>query len=160
MRDLWKEHYPNEGRNGFPSDSCKMWCATMASSDGLKVHRHLLGCQLNRIIQEGPDLHHWLEIDTRYTRKRSFILDQVSVVDLQEGEGDYGDFQGLVGVVRAIYFHIIRKEITVCTVDRDRQIEADLRRYLQYALLARAQRNRAFAHVMVPPLPSLIQTVE
>jgi len=36
-------------------------------------------------------------------------------------------------------------------VDRDPlQIEADLRRYLQHALLARATRNKAFAHVMVP----------
>ena len=153
MRDLWKEHYPNEGRNGISIRQLQnVMRNTMASSDGLKVHVGIFLSQLNRIITEGPDLHHWLEIDTRYTRKRKPILDRsVGRYDLHEGEGDYGDFQGLVGVVRAIYFHIIRKEITVCTVDRDpRQIEADLRRYLQYALLARAQRNRAFAHVMVP----------
>ncbi len=153
MRDLWKEHYPNEGRNGISIRQLQnVMRNTMASSDGLKVHVGIFLSQLNRIITEGPDLHHWLEIDTRYTRKRKPISDRsVGRYDLHEGEGDYGDFQGLVGVVRAIYFHIIRKEITVCTVDRDpRQIEADLRRYLQYALLARAQRNRAFAHVMVP----------
>ena len=66
---------------------------------GLNVFNIGFLSQLNRIIAEGPDLHHWLEIDTRYTRKRKPILDRsVGRYDLHEGEGDYGDFQGLVGV--------------------------------------------------------------
>ena len=153
MRDLWKEHYPNEGRNGISIRQLQnVMRNTVASSDGMKVHVGIFLSQLKRIISEGPELHHWLEIDSRYTRKRKPQPERwIGKTILEEGEGDFGDFQGLVSVVRAFYSHLIRREITVCTVDRDpKQIEADLRRYLQYALLARAQRNKAFAHVMVP----------
>ncbi len=153
MRELWKEHYPNEGRNGISIRQLQnVMRNTVAGSDGLKVHVGIFLSQLKRIISEGPDLHHWLEIDTRYTRKRKPLMERrIDRWDLEEGEGDYGDYQGLVSVVKFLYFSIIRREITVCTVDRDpKQIEADLRRYLQYALLARAQRNKAFAHVMIP----------
>jgi hypothetical protein len=56
-----------------------------------------------------------------------------------------------VEVVRTLYFRILRREITVCVVDRDPlKIEFDLRRYIQHALLTSATQNKAFAHVMVP----------
>jgi hypothetical protein len=69
---------------------------------------------------------------------------------LEEGEGDYGDFAGLVKVAQAIYNDIICREITVATVNRDPQeIALDLRKYVQHVLLLRAHENRAFAHIMV-----------
>ena len=104
------------------------------------------------MISEGPEFHHWLEMDSQYTSKRRPIPERtLDGLELIEGKGDFGDFQGLVSVVKALYHTLIRREITVCTVDRDPlQIKADLRRYLQHTLLARATRNKAFAHVMVP----------
>ena len=54
-------------------------------------------------------------------------------------------------MVQALYYMLIEREITEATVDREpEQIEDDLRRYLQYVLLANALENKAFAHIMVP----------
>jgi len=153
MRMLLQEHYPNEGRNGISIRQLQnVMRNTIANSDGHKVHVGIFLSQLKKMISEGPEFHHWLEIDAQYTSKRRPIPERtLDGLDLIEGEGDFGDFQGLVSVVKALYHTLIRREITVCTVDRDPlQIEADLRRYLQHALLARATRNKAFAHVMVP----------
>ncbi len=153
MRCLWNEHYPNEGRHGISIRQLQnVMRNTVANSDGRKVHVGIFLSQLKRTIAEGPELHHWLEIDSKYVRKRRPIRERwIGDYEMDEGEGDYGDFQGLVTVVKAMYYAILRHEISVCTVNRDpRQIEQDLRRYLQHALLARATDNKAFAHVMVP----------
>ncbi|PCJ56204.1 MAG: hypothetical protein COA79_19310, partial [Planctomycetota bacterium] len=71
--------------------------------------------------------------------------------ELKEGQGDYYEYKGLIKVTKAIYSNIIRSEIITATVDRDpEKIEEDLRRYMQYSLLAQALENKAFAHIMVP----------
>lgn len=153
MRMLLQEHYPDEGRNGISIRQLQnVMRNTVANSDGHKVHVGIFLSQLKKMIVEGPEFHHWLEMDSQYTSKRRPIPERaLDGIELIEGEGDFGDFQGLVSVVKALYHTIIRREITVCTVDRDPlQIESDLRRYLQHALLARATHNKAFAHVMVP----------
>ncbi len=153
MRFLLEEHYPNEGRNGISIRQLQnVMRNTVANSDGRKVHVGIFLSQLKKLMSEGSELHHWLEMDSQYLHKRRPIPERaLEAFKFGEGEGDYGDFRGLVRVVKALYHTILRKEITVCTVDRDpQQIEQDLRRYLQHALLARATSNKAFAHVMVP----------
>jgi len=153
MRTLIREHYPNEGKHGISVRQLQnVMRNTIARSDGAKVHVGTFLSQLNRVIAEGPELHHWLQIDPKYSENRqSCAPRQLSETYLVQGEGDYGDFVGLVKVVRALYFHIIKKEITISTVDRDPdQIERDLRFYLQNALLANALENKAFSHIMVP----------
>ncbi|MGK5094452.1 hypothetical protein WDW89_20855 [Deltaproteobacteria bacterium TL4] len=153
MRLLWNEHYPNEGRNGISIRQLQnVMRNTIANSDGRKIHVGIFLSQLKRIIDEGSDLHHWLSIDNKYRKERKPIrARKIGNISLREGFGDYGDFEGLVAVVKALYSATLKKEITVCTVDRDsKQIEGDLRRYLQHALLARAIHNKAFSHVMIP----------
>ena len=153
MRELWLEHYPIEGKHGLSVRQLQnVMRNTIAHSDGRKIHVGTFLSQLRRLIAEGPALHHWLAIDPKYKSDRKTIAGRkIGFVQLAVGEGDYGDFASLVRVVQAIYFNIIRREITVCTVDRDpAEIEGDLRRYIQHALLANALENKAFAHVMVP----------
>ena len=153
MRELWNEHYPNEGKHGISIRQLQnIMRNTIANSDGQKIHVGIFLSQLKRIIAEGPDLHHWLSIDPKYTDKKyPTPVRTIGTLTLGEKEGDFGDFKGLVEVVKGVYYSIIRNEITICTVDRDpERIEMDLRRYLQHALLARAIHNKAFSHMMVP----------
>ncbi len=153
MRALWNEHYPNEGKHGISIRQLQnIMRNTIANSDGRKIHVGIFFSQLNRVIAEGPDLHHWLSIDPQYNDKTHYVpVRAIGTLALAEKEGDFGDFKGLVKVVKGLYYGIIRNEITICTVDRDpERIEMDLRRYLQHALLARAIHNRAFSHMMVP----------
>jgi len=153
MRELWKEHYPIEGRRGISVRQLQnIMRNTLNHSDGRKVHVGTFLSQLKRMIREGPDLHHWLAIDTKYKKDHHPMrIRKIGEMQLGPGEGAYGDFAGLVKVVQYLYFKTIEREITEATVDRDpSQIESDLRRYLQYALLANAVDNKAFAHIMVP----------
>lgn len=153
MRELWNEHYPNEGKHGISIRQLQnIMRNTIANSDGRKIHVGIFLSQLKRIIAEGPALHHWLAIDPQYRETEYKIQPRsIGTVPLVEYEGDYGDFSGLVQVVKGMYYSMIQREITICTVDRDpEQIELDLRRYLQHALLARAIHNKAFSHMMVP----------
>lgn len=153
MRELRTEHGPNEGKHGISVRQLQnVMRNTISHSDGRKIHVGTFLSQLRRMIQEGPDLHHWMAIDPKYKNERKSIPGRrIGETAFALGEGDYGDFAGLVWVLQAIYFSIVKREITVCVVDRDpREIEADLRRYIQYCLLANALENKAFAHIMVP----------
>jgi hypothetical protein len=97
-------------------------------------------------------MHHWLGIDPEYTKGRLKIgYRKIGKSIFKEGDADYGNFTGLVGVVEAIYHCIISKEIITATVDRDPvKIEEDLRKYMQFVLLEQAIDNKAFSHIMVP----------
>ena len=153
MRELFREHYPYEGREGISVRQLQnIMRNTIANSDGRKVHVGTFLSQLKRMIKEGAELHHWMSIDHKYKKERKAVPSRkIGRFRLGAGEGDYGDFSGLVKVVQSLYFMIIDQEITEATVDRDpTEIEADLRRYLQYVLLANAIENKAFAHIMVP----------
>ena len=153
MRELWQEHYPHEGRRGISVRQLQnIMRNTIAHSDGHKIHVGTFLSQLKRMIKEGSELHHWLSIDPKYKKdRRSIASRKIDNYRLVPGEGDYGDFAGLVRVVQYLYYKIIKSEITEATVNRDpSKIEADLRRYIQYALLANAIENKAFAHIMVP----------
>ena len=153
MRELWREHYPHEGRDGISVRQLQnIMRNTISHSDGRKIHVGTFLSQLKRMIKEGPELHHWLSIDTKYKKDRKPLPSRkIGDNRLEHGEGDYGDFKGLVKVVQFLYYKTIQREVTEATVDRDpEKIEADLRRYLQYTLLANATENKAFAHIMVP----------
>ncbi|MBF0280108.1 MAG: hypothetical protein HQM13_20080 [SAR324 cluster bacterium] len=153
MRELWNEHYPHEGKHGISIRQLQnIMRNTIANSDGRKIHVGIFLSQLKRMIAEGPEMHHWLSIDPQYVDKKHYTPARtIGGLNLDEKEGDYGDFKGLVQVVKGLYYSMIRNEITICTVDRDpERIEMDLRRYLQHALLARAIHNKAFSHMMVP----------
>ncbi|MBT4287154.1 MAG: hypothetical protein HOD92_07425 [Deltaproteobacteria bacterium] len=153
MRLLWNEHYPHEGRTGISFRQLQnIMRNTIANSDGHKIHVGIFLKQLLKIIDEGPKLHHWLR-DKHTNRNLNKFVSSRKIGDsvIPEGVGDYGDFGGLVTVVKYIYYSILKKEITVCTVNRDpKQIEYDLRKYLQHALLYSAHKNKAFAHVVIP----------
>jgi predicted Ser/Thr protein kinase len=156
MRTLWNEHFPNEGISGISVRQLQnIMRNTIVHSDGRKIHVGIFLKQLSRIIDEGPELHHWLATDENIKRERppvpymryGYMTEERDV----EGVGNYGHFRNLVDVVRNLYYNILKNEITVCTVDRDPlQIEMDLRRYVQYALLNSAIKNTAFSHIMVP----------
>jgi len=153
MRQLWQEHYPYEGRSGLSVRQLQnVMRNTIAHSDGRKVHVGTFLSQLKRVIREGSDIHHWLSPNVKEAGDRPRSLSRaIGRHRLAPGEGDYGDFGGLVRVSQLLYYQLIEREITEAAVDREpSKIEADLRRYLQYALLANAHENKAFAHIMVP----------
>lgn len=153
MRELWREHYPLEGRSGISVRQLQnIMRNTIANSDGRKVHVGTFLSQLQRMVREGGSLHHWMRSqDADYFERPMVPSRKIGSHYMEPGEGDYGDFEGLVKMVRLLYYSIISREITQATVDREpADIEQDLRRYLQYALLANAHENRAFAHIMVP----------
>jgi predicted Ser/Thr protein kinase len=153
MRELWNEHYPNEGKHGISVRQLQnIMRDTIGKSDGFRVHVGTFFGQLKRIFMGSPSLHHWLPMDAKYKVERGSIPARtIGGAELEEGEGDYGDFKGMARVAQVIYNDMIRREITVATVNRDPdEIALDLRKYLQHALLAKAHENRAFAHTMIP----------
>jgi len=153
MRELWREHFPHEGRSGISVRQLQnIMRNTISHSDGHKIHVGTFLSQLKRMIKEGPEIHHWLTIDPKFNKDRKPVPGRkIGTVTLEAGEADYGDFRGLVKVVQGLYYKIIEREITQSTVDREpEKIEEDLRRYFQYVLLANALENKAFAHIMVP----------
>ena len=152
MRELHNERYPDEGRFGLSIRQLQnIMRNTIANSDGRKVTVAIFLNQLEQVIKEGPDVHHWLTLDApnrRSTRLHSRVIGNVK---LAEGEGNFGDYRGLIRVVQGLYHFTLRKQITVAIVDRDpKRIEFDLRKYLQHALLDKALENKAFAHLIVP----------
>ncbi|MCJ8328503.1 MAG: hypothetical protein HRT89_01670 [Lentisphaeria bacterium] len=153
MRFLLQEHYPNEGRSGLSIRQLQNIIRnTFAKSDGSKVTVNLFFTQLERIITEGPSVHHWLsDSPPKHKDHKTISSRKIDELIFKDGEGDYGDFKGLIAVVKALYYMKIKDEITIATVDRDpERIESDLRKYLQHALLARAHENKAFSHILIP----------
>jgi len=152
MRALWSEHYPYEGKNGISVRQLQnLMRDTITNSNGFRVHVGTFFSRLKKALAEGPALHRWLPIEEKFKKDRKPISKRViGEMAFEEGVGDYGDFQSLVKVAQAIYNEIIRREITVATVNRDPQeIALDLRKYIQHVLLQRARENRAFAHIMI-----------
>jgi len=153
IRELWNEHYPKEGKHGISIRQLQnIMRDTINNSDGRKVQVNTFLSQLQKIFFEGSSLHHWVSIDTKFKDSRQQIpARKIDKFQLKEGQGQWGDFEGLVPVVDNIYYTIICREIVTAIVDRDpARIEADLRKYLQYALLAQATHNKAFSHIMIP----------
>ena len=153
MRQLFNEHYLDEGKHGISIRQLQnIMRNTISNSDGRKILVSAFIKQLRSMIQEGSELHHWMAYDEQYTKKRKPIPSRkIGDKTLPEGYGDYGDFSALVDVVEALYHAIIRAEIIAATVDREpSQVEMDLRKYMQMALLAQAIDNKAFSHIMVP----------
>jgi len=153
MRDLWNEHFPIEGKSGLSVRQLQnIMRNTITHSDGRKVHVGIFLKQLASIIEEGPELHHWLATVADYKKKKPiFPYLNPDQIQADASLGTYGDFKGLIEVVRKLYHSIVNREITVCTVDRNpEQIEFDLRKYIQHTLLNSAVNNKAFAHVMIP----------
>jgi hypothetical protein len=152
MRALWGEHYPHEGKSGISVRQLQnLMRDTIASSNGFRVHVGTFFSRLKKTLAEGPALHRWVPMDEKYRKDRKpGPKRSLGGTTFDEGEGDYGDFQGLTKLAQSIYNDIIRREITVATVNRDPQeIALDLRKYIQHVLLLRAHENRAFAHIMV-----------
>jgi hypothetical protein len=153
MRVLWGQHYPIEGKHGISVRQLQnIMRNTIVVSDGSKIHVGTFLSQLKKIFIQGSVIHHWLNINHEQNIGDVPIAPRtVGPVEFAGGDGDYGDYKGLVEVLQAVYFTIIQKEITVCTVDRNpEEIAVDLRRYIQHALLATAAENQAFAHIMIP----------
>ncbi|MEM0968862.1 MAG: hypothetical protein AAGJ31_05900 [Verrucomicrobiota bacterium] len=152
MRELYHERYPKEGRYGLSIRQIQnIMRNTIANSDGNKVTVSIFLSQLEKVLQEGPHVHHWLNLDAPQRSSDRLHPRTIGNVILEEGAGNYGDYAGLIQVVKGIYHETLRQEITVSTVDRDpERIEKDLRKYLQHALLDKALENKAFAHVIVP----------
>ena len=156
MRVLWNEHFPNEGIHGISVRQLQnIMRNTIAHSDGHKIHVGIFLKQLSRIIDEGPNLHHWLATEKKGKETVPPVPYMRYGYDPEDNTVDdtssYGNFKKLVDLTQDLYHSILKSEITVCTVDRDpEKIEFDLRKYIQHALLNSAVQNKAFAHVMVP----------
>jgi len=153
MRELWNEHFPYEGKLGISVRQLQnIMRNTISSSDGRRILADTFINQLNHLLSEGTSIHTWLHREESHMEdKKPVRYRKIGQFELREGQGDYGDYKGLVKVVETIYFNIIRREIITATVDRDpEKIEDDLRRYTQYALLSQALENKAFSHIMVP----------
>ena len=153
MRELWNEHYPDEGKHGMSVRQLQnVMRDTISRSDGFRIHVGTFFSQVRNIFAGSPSLHHWLPMDPKYReQQRPIPARRVGETLFAEGEAGYGDFKGLAQVAKSLYNAIVRREITVATVNRDPdEIAADLRRYLQHGLLAKAHENRAFAHIMIP----------
>jgi predicted Ser/Thr protein kinase len=153
MRELWNEYYPDEGKHGISVRQLQnIMRDTINHSDGFRIHVGTFFSQLKRIFAGSPSLHHWLPLDAKHKENREQVpVRTIGRTEFAAGEGDYGDFKGLSQVAQAIYNDLVRREITVATVNRDpEEIALDLRKYLQHSLLAKAHENRAFAHIMIP----------
>ena len=152
MRELLAERYPDEGRYGLSIRQLQnIMRNTISISDGRKVTVPIFLEQLEQVMREGEDVHHWLVLESPDRESEELMEREIGNIYLYEGEGDFGDYRGLIKVVRGIYHAALKREITVATVDRDpERIEFDLRKYIQHALLEKALENQAFAHVLVP----------
>jgi len=152
MRLIKNEHYPDEGKFGLSIRQLQnIMRNTIVNSDGIKVTVNLFLSQLEQLFSEGPAVHHWLAINNSKKKLSELPPRKIGLVDFDEHEGNYSDYLSIIKIVKALYFQMIQKEITVATVDRDpSKIEADLRRYLQHALLDKALENKAFSHILVP----------
>jgi hypothetical protein len=152
MRALWSEHYPYEGKSGTSVRQLQnLMRDTITHSSGFRIHVGTFFSRLRKALAEGPALYRWLPMDDKYKKDRKPGGKRaIGMTAFEGGEGDYGDFSGLMKVTQAIYNDVIRREITVATVNRDQQeIALDLRKYLQHVVLQRAQENRAFSHIMI-----------
>jgi predicted Ser/Thr protein kinase len=153
MRRLRREHYPCEGRHGLSIRQLQnIMRGAIANANGSMVSVPILLAELERLVADGPTVHHWLDEDRLSPAVQQAVRARtLGNVELAEGEGDFGDLDGLLLVVRGLYHQVIARELTVATVDRDpARIEQDLRRYLQQLLLAKALSNHAFSHILVP----------
>jgi len=153
MRVLWNEHYPYEGMHGISVRQLQnIMRNTIANSDGRKIHVGIFLSQLKKVFVDGSSVHHWLTTKQKLHEDHPKIGSRrIGCTRFIRGEADYSDYEGLSKIVRTLYYQMISEEITVATVDRDPDdIEADLRGYLQHALLNKASSNKAFAHLMVP----------
>ena len=153
MRVLWNEHYPDEGKTGISVRQLQnIMRDTIAHSDGLRIHVGTFCSRLKRAVVESGTSRRWSPMGDQYSNGREPCPERsIGDVALTQGQGDFGDYSGLVRVVEGIYRTIIRREITVSIVNRDpEEISSDLRKYLQHVMLLNANRNRAFAHIMVP----------
>ena len=152
MRLMREEHYPEEGKFGISVRQLQnIMRNTITSSDGIKVTVRLFLKQLEKIFSEGPSVHHWLAFKVSRRKSRKTDARIIGHIEFGEGDSNFENYSGLIKVVKAIYFTWIRKEITISTVNRNPdQIEMDLRKYLQHALLANAIENKAFSHLLIP----------
>ncbi|MBN1413115.1 MAG: hypothetical protein JW969_19905 [Spirochaetales bacterium] len=153
MRELWNEYHVEEGKHGISVRQLQnIMRNTIARSDGRSVNVGIFFSQIDKMFTEGPAIHHWLTIDPKYKDSRKPVHSRkLGNLELAQGEGDYGDFIGLAKVAKYLYYHIISKEITLCTVDRDpEEVAYDLRKYIQHSLLANAVENKAFSHILIP----------
>lgn len=151
MRTLWNEHALVEGKHGISIRQLQnVMRNAISRSDGRKILVNQFIESLDAMITEGEELHHWLNIEGKFKDRKSPER-KLADITLREGEGSYGDFRGLVKVVKGIYHLIIQHEILTATVDRDPvQIEFELRKYVQNTLLLQAVENKAFSHIMIP----------
>jgi len=152
MRFLYKENYPEEGKYGMSVRQMQnVMRDTIASSDGYKVTVQQLVTKLDEIISDEKGIHYWLEDKTVASKPNSKKgARKIANIHLDEGEGDFGCYDGMLRVVVGIYHHIIKQEITICTVDRDPElIELDLRKYVQHCLLESAIGNNKFGKAML-----------
>ncbi len=153
MRELWNEHFPEEGKVGISVRQLQnIMRNTISASDGRRLETSTFFNQLHIIMSEGKTIHHWLELEPEKNANRKAVrARKLGQMELREGQGDFGDYKGLIKVLEVIYANVIRREIITASVDRDpEKIEEDLRRYIQYALLTKSLENKAFSHIMVP----------
>jgi predicted Ser/Thr protein kinase len=153
MRKMIKEHGSQEGKYGISVRQMQnVMRQAIANSDGRKMTVNQFLTILKDMIQEGSSVHYWL--------KDKSIKDMFPNINLKERHiggalftsttGKYGDYADIVRVVTALYHNIIEDEVTICTVDRDpEKIKVDLRRYVQYALLYQASKNKKFGKQMI-----------
>lgn len=152
MRELKKEYTLDEGKFGISIRQLQnIMRNTISNSDGRAILVNNFIMQIEQVIDEGEELHHWLADMDAYKKNRKVPKRKVGELEFVEGEGDYGNFKEMIDVLKALYYMTIKKEVVTSTVDRDPiQIESDLRKYIQSVLLFQAIENKAFAHVMVP----------
>ena len=153
-REVRLEYENDEGRLGISIRQLQnIMRNTISNSDGRSIVVNSLIEEFERVVNEGSRLHHWLKVESEYERRPAKAIPPRSVggIDFQEGEADYGDFKGIIKVVRSLYHLNIVKEIVTATVDRDPiKTEEDLRKYVQHVLLSQAMDNKAFSHIMIP----------
>jgi len=162
MRTLVREHYPNEGKHGISVRQLQnIMRDTIAASDGSKLTVNQFFKQLRKIVSDGSSVYYWLQ-DDHISKMNSHDMEIRTIGDsiFDSDEGNYGDYESLIEVIESLYSQIIKREITIATVDRDPiKIEGDLRRYIQHVLLSRAMHNKSFSKIMVEKY-SFIDPVE
>jgi hypothetical protein len=151
-RVLRKERYPEEGKYGMSVRQLQNVIRdTAASSDGTKMTVNQFISQLEKIITEGRSVHYWLK-DNVIGNKLQYEVKERAIGNMLigQGSGEYGSYEGGILIISSLYNEIIKKEITIATVDRDpNKIERDLRKYIQYILLHRARTNTKFQKQML-----------
>jgi predicted Ser/Thr protein kinase len=132
---LRREHYPKEGNKGISTRQMQnILRDVILKSDNRKITVSLFLDQLKGILEESSYINSWITITK----------------ELASEDHDYFEIEKLINTLECLYWAHLNKELTISITDRDpKQIEYDLRKYLQHVLLHHAKSMTKLKKVLI-----------